>query len=403
MKKGALVVCPFFPYPPRSGGTLDVYNRLVALGELGYEITLIAYFNPAEPPLDRRPLEELGIRLYPLPYLRRELKKLLSWKPYYVGSRENYGELNPIIAELKRTKTQYPFLIAESHHVLGVAHLIKGELAIPKLLLRSHNNEPKFLLSLARSSPIVSLRRYFFAVEALRYLLYERSLLGNLSSSDAILHISHDEWLLYKRRYPAIRQEFLPAALNLKAMSAYKASPSQRVCFIGALFSPNNLDGLYWYLQKVHPLLCKKLPGYELLIAGNTQGADLSRLRRLILDDKRVLFHDTPENLEPLYNSSALFINPMRYGAGVKLKSVEALLNGLPIVTTSTGAEGTGLIHARHLLLADTPSLFTDQIASLLRDVKMREKLVAEGQNFLKTHYNTSQALSRILSEIRSQ
>ena len=78
----------------------------------------------------------------------------------------------------------------------------------------------------------------------------------------------------------------------------------------------------------------------------------------------------------------------MFHGAGVKIKSINAIINGMPLVSTSVGAEGTGLQHGKEFLLADSPKAFKKAISDLLSNAISKDNLVRNGQKYLEeNHY----------------
>jgi glycosyltransferase involved in cell wall biosynthesis len=109
--------------------------------------------------------------------------------------------------------------------------------------------------------------------------------------------------------------------------------------------------------------------------------------------------HFDPEDLTPFYRSSAVFVNPMQNGAGVKLKTIEAALRGLPVVSTKTGAEGIGLVKDVHYKCANTPSDFAAQVSDVLRNRKMAHEIVRNAQEFLLDQYDQRKVLGRLLLE----
>src|SRR6202040_4430750 len=96
---------------------------------------------------------------------------------------------------------------------------------------------------------------------------------------------------------------------------------SKRVLFVGGLKNPLNREGVRWYLKEVHPRLIPH-PGYEFIIAGNAAGSPAAfELARQARKEKRCTVHLDVADLDALYDSCGLMINPMRRGSGVKLKT----------------------------------------------------------------------------------
>lgn len=146
-------------------------------------------------------------------------------------------------------------------------------------------------------------------------------------------------------------------ALPAKAITAYvwdrfeEANPEtglvgedyvkrEGLLFVGGFAHPPNADGVLWFAQKIFPLIREALPDVKFYIAGSHETDEIKALGEEPDNGIEVLGFVSDEKLHELYHTSKLVVVPLRYGAGVKGKVVEALYNGAVIVTTSVGAEG---------------------------------------------------------------
>ena len=204
--------------------------------------------------------------------------------------------------------------------------------------------------------------------------------------------------LRYRKAYPEIHATFLPVAIETEYKE--RALDSKTVLLIGSLFMINNQDAIRFYLQEVHPHLTRDVEGYRLIIAGNSRKKGVAWIEELIAAYDNVDIYDTPEDLDGLYAQSSVFVNPMRYGAGVKLKTVNAIVNGLPVVATTIGNEGTGLVSGEQILVDDDPMTLCRYIKELLDDASMRRRFVDSAQKYLRENYNQKEKLSAYLSSL---
>ncbi len=125
-----------------------------------------------------------------------------------------------------------------------------------------------------------------------------------------------------------------------------------------------NVDALRWFVDEVLPSVRKEVPWATV---GVTGASPPWNVRDMVGDGVRVL--GFVEDLRPLYASARAVIAPIRFGAGVKLKTVEALEYGVPTVATTIGAEGIELAgHADALIVSDDPQAFADALVRLLTD-----------------------------------
>jgi glycosyltransferase involved in cell wall biosynthesis len=107
-----------------------------------------------------------------------------------------------------------------------------------------------------------------------------------------------------------------------------------------------------------------------------------------------------PEDLSGLYKRAAVFVNPVLRGAGIKLKTIHALQAGVPVVSTSIGMEGTGLIDRVHLVVADSADDFARGVSSLLGGRSLRARLVDSAQSFLAETYDYERNITKSLSSV---
>jgi GT2 family glycosyltransferase len=127
--------------------------------------------------------------------------------------------------------------------------------------------------------------------------------------------------------------------------------------------SSPNADGLLWFVRHVLPLVRVRVPWARLLVTGASPPANVLRLA-----GPDVVFVGGLPDLHSFYDSIRVAVVPVRYGAGVKLKTVEALQHGVPTVSTVVGAEGIDEEVARSLVISDSPSIMAEALALLVDD-----------------------------------
>jgi glycosyltransferase involved in cell wall biosynthesis len=123
-----------------------------------------------------------------------------------------------------------------------------------------------------------------------------------------------------------------------------------------------NVDGLLWFAHEVVPLVRARQRQVRIRVTGNAPPPELAQLVDTVTFEGQVV------DLNAFYNQIRLAIVPNRFGSGVKLKTVQAIQYGVPIVATSIGAEGLRLSSSDGVRIADTPQRFADAIVRLLED-----------------------------------
>jgi glycosyltransferase involved in cell wall biosynthesis len=137
----------------------------------------------------------------------------------------------------------------------------------------------------------------------------------------------------------------------------------QSLLFVGSMGYPPNEDAARWFLARIWPRLRRRVNRpLRLVLAGSNPSASLARLAR----QRDVQLTGTVRDMGPYYCAADLVVIPIRVGGGTRIKLLEAAAYGLPIVSTTIGAEGTTFRNGLHLLLADTEETFLRSCVYLL-------------------------------------
>ena len=126
-----------------------------------------------------------------------------------------------------------------------------------------------------------------------------------------------------------------------------------------------------YFLAEIYPGIRQQVGNASLTITGNTSGV---RLTDLQLDDS-VHLSGYVDDIRPVIAGAAVCVVPLRQGSGTRLKILEAMALGTPVVSTSKGAEGLDVTPGHDILIADEPAEFANQVIRLLRDAALRERL----------------------------
>lgn len=145
------------------------------------------------------------------------------------------------------------------------------------------------------------------------------------------------------------------------------------VGFLGSMDWMPNIDGVAWFLKEVWPGLKQAVPSVRFLVIGRNPPA---ALRNLAANDAAVSFTGTVADVRPHLAKCHVTVVPLLAGGGTRLKILEVMAAGLPVVSTTVGAEGLPLVADRHLLIADTAETFGVQTMALLKDRAMADRLV---------------------------
>ena len=154
--------------------------------------------------------------------------------------------------------------------------------------------------------------------------------------------------------------------------------------FIGGVGYPPNADALEYYLTEIHPKIREKIPAVKLLAVG----ADKKSLQATHVDASSVEPLGFVDDIRPYLNQALIGICPIRYGSGTRIKIMTYMAAGLPVVSTTKGAEGVAYTNGKDIVLADDPTDFANAIIKLWSDSQYREEIAKSGHDFILKHYD---------------
>ncbi|MBD9369583.1 glycosyltransferase [Xanthomonas sp. XNM01] len=332
-RKVALIVDHYVPQPDRDAGSRSMVAFIDALLDAGWIVKFWPdnlWFDPVYTPrLQRRGVEVI--------YGERRL-----------GGFERYlqecgGELDGVL--LSRPHIALPYLESLRRHVPSTWIAYYGH----DLHFRRLDSEA----ALTQSPELWKEARRF---EALERTLWARA--------DMVLYPSQEE---------ADDVLGLAPEVNARAISPYAfdhfndaSEPDGRadVLFVAGFAHPPNVDAAVWLVEEVMPLVWQRLPQVNVSLVGSKPTARVQQLEGVRVE---VTGYVSDDELAQRYARARVAVVPLRYGAGVKGKVVEALQNGVPLVTTPTGAQGIPGV-SDVAVIAGTPAGIADGIVAMLGD-----------------------------------
>lgn len=165
-----------------------------------------------------------------------------------------------------------------------------------------------------------------------------------------------------------------------------------RIVFTGSMDWMPNDDAVKFFIKEIYPGIKSSVPDVTFTIAGrNPSGA----LMEMAKTDTSIQVTGTVEDIRPYVTESAIMVVPLRIGGGTRIKIFEGMAMGVPIVSTSIGAEGLPVIHGDNIMLADDADSFSREVISLLTNSHIRIKIADTGLAMVRKSYSW-EAVSRI-------
>jgi glycosyltransferase involved in cell wall biosynthesis len=368
-----LQLCPKVPWPPDDGGRVAMRVLALSLRRAGAQVRTLSLnpgkhrVDPSTLPGEARDLRLEAIDIDTSVTAAGALRSLLRGTSYNVD-RFFSQPFERRIGEVLREERPDIVLLESLFMVPYVPALRRGTSA--PVVLRSVNVEHQIWEGLARGERRLGHRLYLGHL-ARRLRHYEISTLNDV---DAVVSVSTEDAESYRRLGAAIPIQAAPVGIDASAYPDRSGhGDSLTLTFLGSLDWRPNVEAVDWFLGSVWPLVRTTLPQARLHIGGSNPSFDLAGR----LQNDGVLFHGRVPDAREFLASGAAMVVPLLSGSGIRVKILEAMALGVPVVSTRLGATGIGARDGKELLLADGTDDFAQACVTLLSD---RDRAVEIGQ-----------------------
>ncbi|MDO8589388.1 MAG: glycosyltransferase family 4 protein [Armatimonadota bacterium] len=382
MRAKILFLAQLLPYPPICGGTIRSFNILKRLCA-NHDVTLLAFSRCPEDVENARYLRRYCVDAKTVPMARSGLlnarwaaQSLLGRSSFIIG-RDHVSEMRE---EVNRT------LAAEAFDLIYVDHLqmfqyVKGLEGQPRLL-DEHNLEWRIIQRIATVKPHGP-HKWFAALEWRKLRKYE---LAACAECDAVATVTEHDKSSLEAENPRLRNvACVPIGVDPAEFRAVDPEPeSTTILSVATMSWPPNVDSIQHFCSDIYPLVKERVPEARLVIAGKRPPASIQRLEA----DPSISVPGFVNDIHEVARNSAVFIVPLRSGSGMRVKILNAMAMGLPVVSTSVGCEGIEVTHGKNALLADTAEEFARSVAQLLEDREKRFEIGAAGRKFVVENYS---------------
>lgn len=379
-----LFLSTWFPYPPNQGSKIRAYYLLKALAAR-HEVALVAFedvdLDPAWVEHIRQlcPLVEIVKRR---PFDASAGKTWLGWlspRPSAVVAIHS-PEMQDRVAQVARS-WKPEVVVALTFVTAPYALEVPG---VPKVL--DIDNFMARMLQEAipmAGNPLARFRRW---LAYWKFLRYERSLYPRF---DLCLAVTESDRRAVARQMPLQAEQLIVTPNGVDThynhLDSVVPIPATLV-FNGAMTYNANYDAVAYFLNEIYPQVIRQMPDVRLRVTGGTKGVDLGGLP---LDEHVELTGYLPD-IRPVVAQSWACVVPLRIGGGTRLKILEAMSLGTPVISTAKGAEGLEVENGVHLLIAETAAEFADQVLRVLRSADLREHLALNAARLVAEKYEWS-------------
>ncbi|MCL4262323.1 MAG: glycosyltransferase [Anaerolineae bacterium] len=383
-----LFLSRWFPYPPHNGSKLRILNLLRALASR-HEVTLISFNDQPEKEADLSGLAAICRDVHVIP-----------WRPYNPDSgRARLGFFNTTPRFIMDTFSPEMKSCIEEVLAHGRTELIIASQIDMAAYFATFGNVP----ALFEEAEVGTLYEQFIHARSLknkarygltwgkhRYFLQQ--VLAHFRACTVVS--AREKELLATAVTPHTPITIIPNCIDLADYGdVHETAVPHTLIFTGAFTYQPNYEAMVWFLEKVWPHVLARIPDAQLTITGNHADLPLPTTHHVTLtgfvDDVRPYIVRAWASLVPIWT-----------GGGTRLKILEAMALGTPVIATGKGAEGLDAVPGKHLLVADAAEDYATAVIQLLQNATLRHTISQNAAIFVAERYNWSVVAPRFLEVV---
>jgi glycosyltransferase involved in cell wall biosynthesis len=388
-----LLLTQVLPYPPDSGPKVKTWNVLKYLAQ-HHEVTLISFVRGDQSD-EVRALENYCRAVYTVPIQRGPLRdawymglSFLTGQPFLM-IRDDRSAMRQLVDRVA-AETRFDVAHADQLNMAQYAARVPGA----RKVIDAHNALwllYKRLAETMKPGP----KRWLLERDWRLLKQYEGQLCREF---EAVLAVSEeDKTALEEAAGQPLNLSVIPIAVDTDEVTLVtRQVEANHILHIGTMYWPPNIDGIKWFIDQVYPHIRAKQPHIVFDVVGARPPQELLDLNHNGSGINVTGYVDDPT---PYLELARVMVVPLRAGGGMRVKILNALAQGLSIVSTTIGCEGIAVESGRHLLIADTPEAFAQATLRLLEDHRLANELGQNGRCLIQTTYDY-RAACRPLEEI---
>ena len=377
-----LLLTQVLPYPPDSGPKIKTWNVLKYLAQ-HHEVTLVSFVR-GDQSAEVTHLKNYCRAVYTVPMSRGRwsdgwfmIKSLLTGQPFLMV-RDNRSAMHQMIKQVV-TNARFDIVHVDQLNMAQYAERVPGAGKI----LDAHN-ALWLLYKRLWQTMAPGLQKWLLGRDWRLLKEYEGEICRRF---DGLLTVSEeDKVALQEAAGQSLEATIIPIAIDTnEVVQIRRRAESDHILHIGTMFWPPNVDGILWFLREIFPLIQAQRPKTTFDVVGAKPPSEIMAYSS---NGSNVNVTGYVVDPTPYYEVSGVMIVPLRAGGGMRVKIINALAQGLPIVSTTLGCEGIAVEPGRHLLVADTAESFAQATLDLLDDKRLANQLGDNGRQLIQSTYD---------------
>jgi len=391
-----LFLSQILPYPLDSGPRIRTFLVIKYLSAR-YDVTLVPLVRSTDELANLGPLPEL-CRVHPVLFRRsrirdlgRALRSLITGEPFMI-IRHRSAEMCHVVERLL-AEERFDLIHVDQ---IKTAQCVEDVTWLPRLIDK-HNVYADVIRGVAEDGRASFLKRAFARLEWPKLARYESHICREF---DHILTVTEADKQAIARLSGTSRPiTVVPIAAAPDMVPVIQRRPDARhIVSVGSMFYPPNVEGALWFVREVYPHIKAELPDVKLYLIGGRPDREIRQLGARIPD---VIVTGYVEDLTPYLEQSAVMVAPVHFGSGMRVKVLDALTWGMPLVSTSFGCQGIEVTPNEDILIADQATDFAAAVCQLIREREMADRLAVNGRRLIETRYDWRQVYPAIETAYR--
>lgn len=388
-----LLLTQVLPHPPDSGPKIKTLNVIRHLAHQ-HEVTLVS-FTRGDQSASIRKLEGIAAAVHTVP-IHRDLRadllaagRSLATRQSFLILRDDRTAMRQLVGRLAREQ-HYDLVVADQINMAQYALRIPAT----RRLLDAHNATWLLYKRMWETLP-PGPKKLVFGRDWPLMKAYEGRICRQF---DAVMAVSReDQAALVEAAGQKINISVAPISVDTSRLPVVpRAAGASRILHMGTMFWPPNVEGVLWFARDILPLVRQGRPQVGFDVVGANPPGEVTSLAE---SDPLIRVTGYVDDPTPYIETAALAVVPLKAGGGMRVKILNALAQGLPVVSTTLGAEGISVESGKHLLLADTPDEFARAALCLLSDRALADRLARAGRSLVEEQYSLD-TVGRLLDHL---
>jgi len=387
-----LFLSQVFPYPLDAGPKVRSYYVLRYLAEK-HDVSLVSFVRGTDTEEALAHVRNYCHSVHTVSMTRSTTKdlsflakSLVSRTPFLIARDWSQAMVDCLDAVI-REEGPFDFVHADQLWMAPYALYVARTLGAKSAVLDQHNATFMIAQRMAQAERN-PLKRIILNLEARKLAGYEVKMCRQFEHVTWVIPEDLDAVQLQARRqgFSVPNSGIIPICIDAESEPVIQRSANgRRVTFLGGLHYPPNAQGINWYAEHAFPKVLEQVPDAILTVIGKQPPAELST------------FGIPPQNLQvtgyiddprPLLAETRAFVVPLLAGGGMRVKIVDGWRWGLPLISTTIGAEGIRRRDGEHLLIADTPEALAESTVRLLQNPQLNDQLATAGRKWVEESYH---------------